>query len=99
MWLWKWWFYIFSGFCSKPRAAKTILPQSFNTDLQAPNAMTAVPRSASEQQGQSWSLNLLQADGIGGTYRDGEIVPHVPPDDTVPDGMDPPPAPSGLFPV
>lgn len=45
------------------------------------------------------SLNLLRADGISGTYRDGEIVPHVPPDDAVPEGIDPPPALAGFVPV
>lgn len=45
------------------------------------------------------SPSLLRADGIGGTYRDGEVVPHVPPDDAVPEGVDLPPTFAGFFPV
>lgn len=41
----------------------------------------------------------LKSQWIGGTYRDGEIVPHVPPDDAVPEDVDPPPTLAGFLPV
>lgn len=45
------------------------------------------------------ALSVQRTNGIGDTYRDGEIVPHVPPDNAVPDGVDSSSTLAGFFPV
>lgn len=41
----------------------------------------------------------VQSQWTSGTYRDGEIVPHVPPHNAVPEEVDPPPTFAGFLPV